>query len=177
MPTTNRVRLTERMIEQAMRNPPAEGQTTFLRDSVVPGLAVRVHPTGLATYTLLLPKGQRMKLWPVMRGKELKEQLKIARKYAAKQLDEAYQGRDPREQKNREKKEQEEQRRTKEERTRCFPTRRRAGDCRVHPSSPARAHKLPAFMRQRHTVSAPRVACMEGKGHPQPHQRGGGDFG
>src|SRR5438105_15918909 len=100
MPTTNRVRLTERMIEQAMRNPPAEGKTTFLRDRKVPGLAVRVHPTGLATYTLLLPKGQRKKLWPVMRGEELTAQLKAARDYAAKQLDEAYQGRDVREPKD-----------------------------------------------------------------------------
>lgn len=62
MPTTNRVRLTIGLIEQAIRNPPVIGKTTFLRDSQVPGLALRIHPTGRATYTLLLPKGERKKL-------------------------------------------------------------------------------------------------------------------
>jgi integrase len=62
MPTTKRVRLTLSLIEQALRNPPPAGKTTFLRDSVVPGLALRIHPTGKATYTLLLPKGQRKRL-------------------------------------------------------------------------------------------------------------------
>ena len=62
MPTTNRVRLTLSLIEHAMRNPPPEGTTTFLRDKVVDGLALRIHPTGRATYTLLLPGGQRKKL-------------------------------------------------------------------------------------------------------------------
>src|SRR5438552_4529753 len=93
MPTTNRARLTEAVIARAMRNPPAEGQTTFLRDSKVPGFAVRVHPSGQATYTLLLPKGQRMKFW----GYYEPGGLELAREYAAKRLREARQGRDVRE--------------------------------------------------------------------------------
>ena len=62
MSTPKRVRLTLGLIERALRNPPPVGKTTFLRDSVVPGLALRIHPTGRATYTLLLPKGVRKRL-------------------------------------------------------------------------------------------------------------------
>src|SRR3954469_21188102 len=91
MPTPNKVRLTEALIAKAMRNPPAEGQTTFLRDSKVPGLAIRVHPTGRATYTLLRPK--RKTFWHV-EPDALAEQLKLAREYAAKRLREARHGLD-----------------------------------------------------------------------------------
>jgi integrase len=51
--TVNRVPLTEAMIEEACRNPPERGTTRYLRDSVVPGFAVRVMPTGFANYYLI----------------------------------------------------------------------------------------------------------------------------
>src|SRR5438552_10156516 len=91
MPTTNRVRLTLGLIERALRNPPPVGKTTFLRDSVVPGLALRIHPTGGATYTLLLPGGQRKKLLALQtEGMEAPEwwngHLKKVREQAASEM-------------------------------------------------------------------------------------------
>src|SRR6202040_3967274 len=91
MPTTNKVRLTLGLIERALRNPPPVGRTTFLRDSVVPGLALRIHPTGGATYTLLLPGGQRKKLLVLqIEGREAPEwwngHLKKVREQAASEM-------------------------------------------------------------------------------------------
>jgi integrase len=96
MPTKNRVKLTEAMILRAMGNPPPP-TNPFLRDSVVPGLAVRVHPTGDATYTLLLPGGRREKLYAVRVAHAtggLKTDLRRARADASKRLDEARRGRE-----------------------------------------------------------------------------------
>jgi integrase len=93
MPTTNRVRLTEAMIERECRKPPPVYKTLFLRDSVVPGLAVRIHPTGQATYTL-----HKKKLAPVQLGwgKHLPySQLDRIREQAIKELGAAYDPKQP----------------------------------------------------------------------------------
>jgi integrase len=102
----NRLLLSDAMIAREREKPPLPGATRFLWDRRVAGLAVRLHPSGGATFMLQYRTRtglqRRMRLGPV--GVVPLDQ---AREQAARLLADAHQGRDPVSARRREKEQRE----------------------------------------------------------------------
>src|SRR6266550_8641230 len=78
--------LTNAVIEAACKKPPEKGKTAYLRDAKLPGLGVRIHPSGKGSFFVYLPGGAKPKLGSPFFGRPGPEALEEARREAARRI-------------------------------------------------------------------------------------------